>query len=197
MRQGNELICAWSCRFAAGDASVVDQFNDVDAFGQFLIAASRISEQHESMHAADIASMYIALTKFVGAVYPDHLDYVDRVLQSCCAVRRLPFHPPTCLDIYKSCMGAHAPETVSPLDMLVKRCTMVCCLQALKDHSTLQDDRTEKQIVALLTSLLTAHEPVTVLGLSTYPEVMGLLKADAQKVILSSCQGIPGHQVDV
>ena len=62
---------------------------------------------------------------------------------------------------------------------------MSCCLQALKDHSTLQDDRTEKQIVALLTSLLTAHEPVTVLGLSTYPEVMGLLKADAQKVIQS------------
>ncbi|CAL5218743.1 g459 [Coccomyxa viridis] len=124
-------------RFAASDAAVVNQFNDVDAFGQFLGAAARISEQHESMHAADIASMYIALTKFVGAVYPDHLDYVDRVLQSCCA--------------------------------------------ALKDHSTLQDDRTEKQIVALLTSLLTAHEPVTVLGLSTYPEVMGLLKADAQK----------------
>ena len=73
---------------------MVDQFNDVDAFGQFLGAASRISEQHESMHAADIASMYIALTKFVGAVYPDHLDYVDRVLQSCCAVRRLVFRSP-------------------------------------------------------------------------------------------------------
>ena len=43
------------------------------------------------MHATDIASMYIALTKFVGAVYPDHLDYVDRVLQSCCAVSSLPF----------------------------------------------------------------------------------------------------------
>lgn len=65
----------------------MDQFNSVDAFGQFLSAASRISEQHETMHAADIASMYIALTKFVGAVYPDHLDYVDRVLQSCCVVR--------------------------------------------------------------------------------------------------------------
>lgn len=65
---------------------MVDQFNSVDAFGQFLGAASRISEQHENMHAADIASMYIALTKFVGAVYPDHLDFVDRVLQSCCTV---------------------------------------------------------------------------------------------------------------
>ena len=64
---------------------------------------------------------------------------------------------------------------------------MYCCLQALKDHSTLQDDRTEKQIVSLLTSLLTAHEPVTVLGLSTYPEVMGLLKPDAQKGDTQSC----------
>ena len=84
-------MCATLCRFAAGDASVVDQFNDVDAFGQFLGAASRISEQHESMHAADIASMYIALTKFVGAVYPDDLDYVDRVLQSCCVVSKMCF----------------------------------------------------------------------------------------------------------
>ena len=81
---------------------------------------------------------------------------------------------------------------------------MICCLQALKDHSTLQDDRTEKQIVSLLTSLLTAHEPVTVLGLSTYPEVMSLLKADAQKVSLRllvktywspiSCMVLPAHR---
>ena len=59
-------------------------------------------------------------------------------------------------------------------------------LQALKDHSSLQEDRTEKQIVSLLTALLTAHEPVTVLGLATYPEVMGLLKPEAQKVIWQS-----------
>ena len=37
----------------------------------------------------------------------------------------------------------------------------------------------------MLTALLTAHEPVTVLGLATYPEVMGLLKPEAQKV---TCQ---------
>ena len=58
-----------------------------------------------------------------------------------------------------------------------------CCMQALKEHSSLQEDRTEKQLVLLLTLLLTAHEPVTVLGLSTYPEVMGLLRPEAQKVI--------------
>ena len=52
----------------------------------------------------------------------------------------------------------------------------------MKENSNLQEDRTEKQIVSLLTSLLTAHEPVTVLGLSTYPEVMSLLKPEAQKV---------------
>ena len=32
MRIAGGFICAWSCRFAASDASVVDQFNDVDAF---------------------------------------------------------------------------------------------------------------------------------------------------------------------
>ena len=87
-------VHASMCRFAASDASVVNQFNSVDAFGQFLSAAQRISEQHESMHAADIASMYIALVKFVGAVYPDQLDSVDRVLQSCCTVR--PHTPAIC-----------------------------------------------------------------------------------------------------
>jgi hypothetical protein len=72
-----------ACRFAATDASVVDQFNDSDAFGQLLGAATRVSEQHTEMPGADIAAMYIALANFVGAVYPDHLDHIDRVLQSC------------------------------------------------------------------------------------------------------------------
>ena len=162
---------------------MVDQFNDVDAFGQFLGAASRISEQHESMHAADIASMYIALTQFVGAVYPDHLEYVDRVLQSCCAVSSLPILL-RCVLRSGEYDHMHRSQRHFILHCSRRTALMSCCLQALKDHSTLQDDRTERQIVSLLTSLLTAHEPVTVLGLSTYPEVMSLLKADAQKVIL-------------
>ena len=100
---------AFVCRFAAGHASVVHQFNSVDAFGQFLSAAQRISEQHESMHAADIASMYIALVKFVGAVYPDQLDSVDRVLQSCCTVRH---HSPAggqAKGYYVSCFSYKGP----------------------------------------------------------------------------------------
>ena len=63
-----------------------------------------------------------------------------------------------------------------------------CWMQALKEHSSLEEDRTEKQLVLLLTLLLTAHEPVTVLGLSTYPEVMGLLRPEAQKVIQDGSQ---------
>lgn len=65
------------------DATIVDQFNNSDAFGQLLDAATSVSEQHTEMPGADIAAMYIALANFVGAVYPDHLDYIDRVLQSC------------------------------------------------------------------------------------------------------------------
>ena len=45
-----------------------------------------------------------------------------------------------------------------------------------------REDRTEKQIVALLTLPLTAYDPVTVLGLSTYPHVMSLLKPATCKV---------------
>ncbi len=65
---------------------------------------------------------------------------------------------------------------------------LCCCTQVLKEHSSLQEDRTEKQLVLLLTLLLMAHEPVTVLGLSTYPEVMGLLRPEAQKVIQNIVQ---------
>jgi hypothetical protein len=62
---------------------VVDQFNSADAFGQLLDAAMRVSEQHTEMPGADIAAMFIALANFVGAVYPDRLEYIDRVLSSC------------------------------------------------------------------------------------------------------------------
>ena len=49
-----------------------------------------------------------------------------------------------------------------------------------------REDRTEKQIVALLTLPLTAYDPVTVLGLSTYPRVMSLLKPATCKVLANS-----------
>ena len=35
------------------------------------------------MAGADVAAMYAALLAFSGAVYPDRLEYVDRVLQTC------------------------------------------------------------------------------------------------------------------
>ena len=90
-------------------------------------------------------------------------------------------HVPNCQKMRIRC--TFPAICLSSLFERLKFCALTCCcLQALKDHSTLQEDRTEKQIVALLTSLLTAHEPVTVLGLSTYPQVMGLLKPEAQKV---------------
>ncbi len=54
--------------------------------------------------------------------------------------------------------------------------------QALEGHGDIREDRTEKQIVALLTLPLTSYDPVTVLGLSTYPRVMSLLKPATCKV---------------
>lgn len=84
------MLILWQlCRFAATDPSVVDQFNSTDAFVQLLAAATQVSEQHTEMPGADIAAMYIALANFVGAVYPDHLDYINRVLESCHEVHYL------------------------------------------------------------------------------------------------------------
>lgn len=54
--------------------------------------------------------------------------------------------------------------------------------QALAGHGDMKEDRTEKQIVALLTLPLNSYDPVTVLGLSTYPRVMSLLKPVTCKV---------------
>lgn len=54
--------------------------------------------------------------------------------------------------------------------------------QALAAHGDIREDRTEKQIVALLTLPLTFYDPVTVLGLSTYPRVMSLLEPATCKV---------------
>jgi vacuolar protein sorting-associated protein 35 len=62
---------------------VVAQFDAGDAFGQLLAAAGRVAEQHAEMPGADVAAQYIALATFAGSVYPDRLDYLDRVLASC------------------------------------------------------------------------------------------------------------------
>lgn len=59
----------------------------------------------------------------------------------------------------------------------------MCGAQAMASRGDAREDRTEKQIVALLTLPLTAYDPVTVLGLSTYPRVMSLLKPATCKVV--------------
>ena len=71
------------CSYATTDAAVVDTFNEADAFSKLSAAATKVAQQQAEMPAADIASMYIALLGFTGKVYPDKLDYTDRVLTEC------------------------------------------------------------------------------------------------------------------
>ncbi|EFN52770.1 hypothetical protein CHLNCDRAFT_54198 [Chlorella variabilis] len=69
--------------YASGDKEVVEEMNMVDAFGQLSVVALKVVEQHPDMPGADVAAMYSALLGFSGTVYPDKLDFVDRVLQTC------------------------------------------------------------------------------------------------------------------
>ncbi|KAL4440093.1 hypothetical protein ABPG75_003094 [Micractinium tetrahymenae] len=69
--------------YAASDRGVVQQMNQVDAFGQMSGVALKVVEQHPDMPGADVAAMYSALLGFSGTVYPDQLDFVDRVLETC------------------------------------------------------------------------------------------------------------------
>ena len=72
---------------------MVEQFDAGGAFGQLLGAAGAVGERHAAMPGADVAAMYIALAHFAGAVYPDRLDYIDRVLASCHEARMAPGSP--------------------------------------------------------------------------------------------------------
>ena len=54
--------------------------------------------------------------------------------------------------------------------------------QALANLAGGLDTRAEKQLVALLSIPLDTYNVVTVLGLSNYPSVMGLLTPATQKV---------------
>ena len=42
-----------------------------------------MAQQQAEMPAGDVASMYIALLGFTGKVYPDKLDFTDKVLTEC------------------------------------------------------------------------------------------------------------------
>jgi hypothetical protein len=65
--------------------------------GCILLFFAQVVEQHPDMAAADVAAMYGAMLAFAGAVYPDNLDYVDKVLQTCHDVRPAPACLPACL----------------------------------------------------------------------------------------------------
>ena len=72
-----------SCSYAANDSSVLEAFSEADAFSKLSAAATKVAQQQGEMPAGDVASMYIALLGFTGKVYPDKLDYTDRVLTEC------------------------------------------------------------------------------------------------------------------
>ena len=76
------------CSYAA-NSSVLEAFSEADAFSKLSAAATKVAQQQGEMPAGDVASMYIALLGFTGKVYPDKLDYTDRVLTESYQVRRM------------------------------------------------------------------------------------------------------------
>ncbi|KAA6425083.1 MAG: vacuolar sorting-associated 35B-like [Trebouxia sp. A1-2] len=70
--------------YATTDESVLETYSQADAFSKLSAAATKVAQQQSEMPAGDIASMYIALLGFTGKVYPDKLDYTDKVY-SCLA----------------------------------------------------------------------------------------------------------------
>lgn len=71
------------CSYATTDESVLETYSQADAFSKLSAAATKVAQQQSEMPAGDIASMYIALLGFTGKVYPDKLDYTDKVLTEC------------------------------------------------------------------------------------------------------------------
>ena len=69
--------------YATTDESVLETYSQADAFSKLSAAATKVAQQQSEMPAGDIASMYIALLGFTGKVYPDKLDYTDKVLTEC------------------------------------------------------------------------------------------------------------------
>ena len=44
-----------------------------------VTVAVDVAEQHAEMSGADVTSMFIALIDFAGTVFPDKLEYVNRL----------------------------------------------------------------------------------------------------------------------
>lgn len=61
----------------------MEQYSKADAFNKLSAAATKVAQQQAEMPAGDVASMYIALLGFTGKVYPDKLDFTDKVLTEC------------------------------------------------------------------------------------------------------------------
>lgn len=59
------------------------QLVEADSFGLPLEGAVAVAERHAEMQAADTAAMFIALAQFCNSMYPDRLDYLDRVFAAC------------------------------------------------------------------------------------------------------------------
>lgn len=83
MKQCRPLTSDLIHRYASSGPTILETFNQANAFGKLMDAASKVSNQHAEMPVADVVAMFIGLVSFAGAVYPDRLDCVDAVLTSC------------------------------------------------------------------------------------------------------------------
>lgn len=63
--------------------AILENFIEIDAFGKLVHVAVEVAEQHAEMPGADVTSMFIALVEFTGAVFPEKLEYVNRLLSDC------------------------------------------------------------------------------------------------------------------
>ena len=73
--------------YAAREAAVVGELDAAGAFPKMSAAVAKSVAEHPHMPAAELAAMYAGLLAFAGAVYPERVDYVDAVLETCHAVR--------------------------------------------------------------------------------------------------------------
>ena len=140
----------------------------------------QVVEQHPDMPGADVAAMYSALLAFSGAVYPDRLEYVDRVLQTChnvsCQLAGLPWSwlvvPLLLLFVLQGTAAApssaHSPaQDPCVIEVLCCGLSILPCLllairvQALQRRGPITDAKAEKQVVALLSTPLDKYDVVT------------------------------------
>lgn len=93
---GKRSTLCTCCSYATTDESVLELYSKADAFNKLSAAATKVAQQQAEMPAGDVASMYIALLGFTGKVYPDKLDFTDKVLTECyqvtASLHSLPFY---------------------------------------------------------------------------------------------------------